>query len=672
MRKYFNTANGPIIDREKIDSDAYKEYLAASQVTSSSPSNVADTGSESPILLRYDILGRYGWYDGEEEPSEVHSDVANFVSVNLHFERSESKSNMNTLKYWSFSFRLEMPFLAKSDEFRGLDNVNLLKIWLDTCRNTHSTCRPSYLKDDESDGWRPSRLIKLPDRNEPHQKLWLCEASHGDYSCNVEYIALSHRWATQKQLLLRRSNRKRLRKTIPKTRLKASIRDAVSIAACLDVRYLWIDTLCIIQDSDTDRDYEISQMDKVYSRSLLTIAASDASCDDEGCFLRHEIDVNTYPVLLHSENLGDVRHLVVYTEEWDNDPVSKSVLAGRAWVFQERLLSPRTVHCCKEQFHWECRTLEASESQPNGPNSSLLRFRSPPCKAIIAAELPEPYRSDSPNAMSQLQKGWRRIVQDYSDGKLTYAEDKLRALAGVQAVWLRQNQDEYIAGHWRSTLLSDLCWSPVVEKGNNCRLRGDDSMKYIAPSWSWASVQVPVRFNVLINLGGLGVDDDTLQLTGIERTTVAKSAFDIPRVTDGGNPPDAVNPEYVLHLRGRPVKATYGLPPPGDALGRVRLFLCESSEGSAEKEEDSHDGQWEDGLDYVDFDDAPEPSQTQIFCLPLVIDDTTNALDVYDIASCGIVLVPIPGKEMHFRRVGMFQSHREGSFNTTMENLAIL
>ena len=125
----------------------------------------------------------------------------------------------------------------------------------------------------------PTRLIHIVDSD---QTLKLVENIG-----RVDYITLSHRWGnpTQKDqddYSTTEKNHKTRCKGFSRSDLPKTFQDAVEVTRMLGKRYLWIDALCIIQDDGTDLTTELQFMDKIYSSSYCTIAASSASSWKEG------------------------------------------------------------------------------------------------------------------------------------------------------------------------------------------------------------------------------------------------------------------------------------------------------------------------------------------------------------------------------------------------------
>ena len=191
--------------------------------------------------------------------------------------------------------------------------------------------------------WRPSRLLRLA-QSRYRDHLVLCEADSEHYDDDVHYMTLSHRGNAQEQVLLRKTNRAELRRGIDTSRLKVSIRDALTIAKHLAIECLWVDTLCIIQDDSSDRSREIAQMDKVYGNSLCNIAASDGVGDDIGCF--HQRDkraIGSHRVRLGQTGSLNTWHLLRLSGgenvDWD---LNATILENRAWGKSVRPRTPQS------------------------------------------------------------------------------------------------------------------------------------------------------------------------------------------------------------------------------------------------------------------------------------------------------------------------------------------
>ncbi|KAM4057166.1 heterokaryon incompatibility protein [Hirsutella rhossiliensis] len=229
-----------------------------------------------------------------------------------------------------------------------------------------------------------------------------------------------------------------LKEGIPITKLQRTFADAILATRSIGLKYLWIDTLCIIQGSDDDAkdDWrtEAMHMGDIYENSLCTIAATHAANSTVGCFIERDPRLLKHckhypPVALR---LGNHSQVYILDEElWES--VSMGPVNSRAWVIQERLLSPRIVHFCAQQLFWECAELGACESFPAGLPAQFME--QPPSgakipvnefKALLTLSL-----SPEESSPSEAYRHWTRIVAKYSQCGLTYVTDKLIALTGT-------------------------------------------------------------------------------------------------------------------------------------------------------------------------------------------------------------------------------------------------
>jgi hypothetical protein len=191
-------------------------------------------------------------------------------------------------------------------------------------------------------------------------------------------------------------------------------------------------------------------MDKVYSHSYCNISASAAEDSSQGLF-RSRDPRDLYPTEvdlcirdLDSSVDSGVEHTrcrVVNHHFWVQN-VTESPLNARAWVFQERLLSPRVLHFGHNQLLWECREWEAAESFPDGVPAIM---NSNPDGAIKRR-----YSQDAK---------WSDIVGTYSRTSLTFASDKLVAVSALAKQMKATLNDEYVAGLWRTPLVTQLLWT---------------------------------------------------------------------------------------------------------------------------------------------------------------------------------------------------------------------
>lgn len=304
----------------------------------------------------------------------------------------------------------------------------------------------------------------------------------------VKYAAVSYRWGSpsaQDCYMLTGHTAGSMQKGVTVKALPKTILEACEIAHRLGLEYVWIDRLCIFQDSADDWSQEASKMALIYKHAFITVAASCASDESQGCFRKRNA-AGIQPLwlfcnpLVPSRPIDTVRESFFIVNKCDQGKLGH--LAHRGWVFQERILSQRSVRFAEYEVHWECKQLHASEAWPDGSSLCGLFDALRPSIDYYNRLNTRPYYPP-----------WHTLVHHYSLCQLTWEKDKLPAMSGLarEIMDLRKNaddaKDEYLAGLWQSTLLLDLFWSV-----------DDDTAKtpeeYMAPSWSWAGLHAKVSF----------------------------------------------------------------------------------------------------------------------------------------------------------------------------------
>jgi hypothetical protein len=150
-------------------------------------------------------------------------------------------------------------------------------------------------------------------------------------------------------LKLNLANLNRFLHEIPMTALPPTFKDTFDVTRKLGVRYLWIDSLCIVQDSDADWRAESSVMGKIYGQSLCNIAATGSSQTHGGLFQGRDISKIT-PATMSIKSKGqETTYCFPDNEIWCSE-ITNAPLNNRGWVLQERMLSPRTLHYASQLF----------------------------------------------------------------------------------------------------------------------------------------------------------------------------------------------------------------------------------------------------------------------------------------------------------------------------------
>ncbi|KAI4201731.1 MAG: hypothetical protein LQ350_003085 [Teloschistes chrysophthalmus] len=155
------------------------------------------------------------------------------------------------------------------------------------------------------------------------------------------------------------------RRGIPLSGLPRTFQDAIFVTRKLGVRFLWIDSLCIIQNSPADWDEESEKMRYVYGDAYVTLAATASQDSTGGLFYERDPSLASPVKVTPTWKDTSSEDFVVVPQSFWVSAVSLAPLNQRAWALQERLLSPRVIHFGRNQIYWECRSMDRCEMFPN-------------------------------------------------------------------------------------------------------------------------------------------------------------------------------------------------------------------------------------------------------------------------------------------------------------------
>jgi len=293
----------------------------------------------------------------------------------------------------------------------------------------------------------------------------------------ADYLTLSYCWGEISQFWkLRRDNYDDFRRGIAIYDLPKTMQHAIELTRALNITYIWIDACCIIQDSGQDWQQESLKMAQVYGNSYLNIAAS-SSVNVQGGLFRNRDPTLPNGLAIKPNSVGTEVYIVTRDDDWFSKFLSEP-LNLRAWALQERRLSPRTIHFTDSQIYWECSGLCASEVLVDGKpweyDPGYPDWSSIPRNITVV-------RDPNHGPSEERYESWWLLVGEYSRGKLTVEEDRLVAIAGLAKSFDTVANDEYFAGHWLCDMPHGLLWCTL-------KTRTSASAKYLAPSWSWASI----------------------------------------------------------------------------------------------------------------------------------------------------------------------------------------
>ena len=327
----------------------------------------------------------------------------------------------------------------------------------------------------------PSRLVTI-EGNAGGLRARLSETTKDTKT--EHYAALSYRWSKNKSHITLRNYVDAYANDIPLDTLPATIRDAIHISHAPGIRHIWIDCLCIIQDSLRDWELECNEMANIFANATVTLAASSATDAEYGLLrFRNSSSSSSHCVLTFRDTSGlpsgqvkvTYNHNLYHGTGEHLGPLLQTPLDERGWTLQERLVSPRVLFIEDEKMWWEC-------------TSCLLVESSHVCIPVFTKVwgnlriVKQPLLELSP---IQIYRWWLIAVTDFCQRQLTYPNDALPAVAGLAGVVSRVTSDTYLAGLWQGDLAKGLMWTTHLLDFD----QGDYQPDLSAPSWSWARAE---------------------------------------------------------------------------------------------------------------------------------------------------------------------------------------
>lgn len=406
----------------------------------------------------------------------------------------------------------------------------IVQNWLEQCVNNHEQCGQAF------EAPLPKRILDVSKTD-----VFLYESRNEP----AKYICLSHCWGVSRPksmtTLAKLSSYKRF---IPWGDFSQNFKDAIHFCRRLQISYIWIDCLCIVQDDELDWREQSAEMYSIYSNAFMTLAATSSENSDGGCYSQARSqylakEISPYGVFLRTP-------LPHFTRSAAGRVPERFPLLNRAWVCQERRLSNRMLHFTSNELVWECKEGMTCE-----------------CSAH-AEEIGQAYLSRIYDFTDY--DSWHGICTQYSTLALTFKRDKLPALSGLaRGTWQTRPGDKYLAGVWEKTLLDDMLWEAWESVT-------DRPQQWRAPTWSWASVDSFIGYGLDTPFEGIKilqtnctpVNDPfgevvsaslklkTVLFTGCLRYEPQKDRFGGERYT-----------VYVDGFESRPIDQDYNLSKPG-------------------------------------------------------------------------------------------------------------
>jgi len=472
-----------------------------------------------------DHLYRRWWYGptpriepiAPETKVHIESRTGAVAHYDLGIENNSQRCTMDLRKAADLKFQPDFTLpINPSDEVCWGTALG----WMKTCITEHASCIASATAP-----ILPNRIIDvLPEDEQTPARLILPAAN-----TIARFVALSHCWGSQDKTIgmpkLTSENQTTWQQNgIDVRSLPLNFRDAITVTRRLGIRYLWIDALCILQDSTVDWVAAAPKMADIFGTATLVLSATSAEHCDEG-ILQPRLSTCS-PLLGPSKDWFLTRPKRTFTTL--ESEINAYHLSSRGWAAQERMVAQRVLHYTPAGMIWECNTHLQSElpgvkaeentrlianllaparrrNRQDGqsdpvpiPMATRSRFwpyplpQRPAKKKKNGGRLTKASGSTNSQGETGVDAGvflaeWSNCVTRYSSKDLTFPSDKLAAVAGLAVIFQDSlpHAGEYLAGAWSGYLATCLGWAKRVHYPSKLPSLSDQAFR--APSWSWAA-----------------------------------------------------------------------------------------------------------------------------------------------------------------------------------------
>ncbi|PVI06739.1 HET-domain-containing protein [Periconia macrospinosa] len=393
------------------------------------------------------------------------------------------------------AFRPNTVFRALGNEARGANRAiwsqpgpinfamrkDTVLEWLKECQTNHPKCKDA-LKAQTSVA---ARMLEVKSEN-GELRVRLVSSMQGPMRNHSPYFVLTHCWGgVEIEAKLTAEKLEVYHKNIDVSTLPKTFQEALEITNALQCRYLWIDSLCIVQGDAEDWAKESRKMAAIFKGAQMTISASEASNSRDGCGISNllspakvftinrrtkERPARFFSLRLEPQGIGNEYEM--HRLFW------RSPIHTRAWIFQEKILSHRILHTTQSQLFWQCATQVESED-------GTLDTRHKSCRGwdrdVLLTHVPD-YLFQPESWGTNIRHRWWGWINEYQRRILTNPTDRYAAFAGVTEHYRSLTNDTPIFGLWDRDLHLHLAWhahladhrepmKPLEERRN--------------PSWTW-------------------------------------------------------------------------------------------------------------------------------------------------------------------------------------------
>ena len=385
-----------------------------------------------------------------------------------------------------------------------------------SARTVKDVCNWLKLCDEEQHGYHkicslserayiPTRLIKIAGGPDQLQLKIVNDDDMEEHDRSI-YAALSYCWGGDQPNKLTQGSYDLYKGKIPWETLPKAIQDSARTVHALGFHYIWIDSMCIIQDSKEDKEAEISQMTKVYAHATLTVVNKRGDKVTDGFLHPRTLPSGTSSIQFRTNDGQTHRLTLLFRDVYHEE--ENVAINTRGWTLQEYLLSRRRLVIGTWSTEWHCRQHVRDYNDgwnPRGRSAGIPLddtdgwagegpFESKEAESVYRSSFIDAAMFFSVNpeypsgelSRDHVHYSWLEIVEAYSSRSVTEPEDRAPAISGIAGRFATFIPKRYIAGVWEDMMPQSLFWRRHGIVTNR-------PVRYRGPSWSWMSIDSGVK-----------------------------------------------------------------------------------------------------------------------------------------------------------------------------------
>lgn len=486
---------------------AYLEYLSTNLYWINHPPKATREETTPRHLLKLEVGDAMSASPGERCCDLVVARVtlqdtwyADEVEREFYFHSAHSRGVCDLKKH---PLATPVPDYTEYGALSPWADLQLARAWIRECDTQHANCKPII----------PAASVELhPSTKFIDAKLRRLVVLNEIADAPVEFVALSYVWGVAYQLRTTSATIGQFRERLPSStvtdgddRMPKTVEDAMEVTRALGYRYLWVDALCIVQDSPADLEVQLAQMNHIYGLAAVTIVARSSRSSDSGlpgvsiardwlggenltCTLSCGLQIGPWDVL--------DRDFEQY-EEMNGVLADTSCYMWRGWTFQEQILSTRTLEFNRRRLMFWCGRSEPAVECGEAPVPQMRdahHFRRSVRTYVETGGLVPPGKNAWDYMTRDMLIGrWNTIRENYVTRHFTFLSDRRNALLGTASMLQHVLSDVDSSGHILSQIGRELLWHRTLHPGWNSTHESAVKLSYrpappgMYPSWSWLS-----------------------------------------------------------------------------------------------------------------------------------------------------------------------------------------